>query len=465
MNGVLIKSIPRVLLARVLLQLFIIPQHLIHDASVNLLQVIQEALQTFGDGCDLDGFLTFCTQSYFASPAANDNTSDSLSTSIATKDQWYWLDAALTRPDDWNDLVEQTKNNTDCEPVGIRIKIMNETTRPCIKLIRYGKVASLQDDRLTCTHKGRPMAIDTVLRGTLSYLEKNESIRAMDIDGSVSSSSANLQLLIRDRLRVYDHVKEQTTKPLLIRSDFLLMGALMVHVSDPALPPKWCLYLRDYMGDTNGSHWRVLNDMTQSDIEIKIPSLQVLADLRGVQVEDEQGKPTLPSPWSKKYLPFYLFYCNETVVTGDAKNGTCQKRDSLNAYDAATSTSDDAGQDQRGLITIDDYTYDDEMLDYDQNDVMMTDEDHAVAMATCKVCHIADSIDNVNTIFFCDDCDQGVHQLCEDPPIQSFEMDLDPWYCRHCLARKGLPIPTPPAVQPSDQDGAAFKKRRIDLDP
>lgn len=70
--------------------------------------------------------------------------------------------------------------------------------------------------------------------------------------------------------------------------------------------------------------------------------------------------------------------------------------------------------------------------DYNEDEYMEEDE------TVCKVCHIPDIIDNVNDMFTCDGCELSVHQLCEDPVIQSYEKEIDPWYCRACSRDMGL---------------------------
>ncbi|KAJ1679987.1 hypothetical protein EV182_000916 [Spiromyces aspiralis] len=49
----------------------------------------------------------------------------------------------------------------------------------------------------------------------------------------------------------------------------------------------------------------------------------------------------------------------------------------------------------------------------------------------CKECS-GDEEGEDNQIFVCDSCDQGIHQLCQDPPIPSTDINVDPWYCADC---------------------------------
>jgi hypothetical protein len=120
-----------------------------------------------------------------------------------------------------------------------------------------------------------------------------------------------------------------------------------------------------------------------------------LADIRGI---DFNGN--APSGFSKAYRPVYLFYFNQTLF-----------------------------QRNEQVITLEDYTFDEQ--DYEQ-----TEEESSI----CKICHIGDIVDDVNDLFICEHCNLGVHQLCEQPPIEEFEKEIDPWFCRQCSHNKGLPL-------------------------
>ena len=118
-------------------------------------------------------------------------------------------------------------------------------------------------------------------------------------------------------------------------------------------------------------------------------------------------------------------------------------------------------------ITLADYILDEE----DQEYAYENPEDDKV----CKVCGIDEIVEDVNNMFYCDECDLGVHQLCEDPPVQQFETEVDPWYCRECSRRKGIPLPqrlineqSPilPFKRPVEQDNnrtEETKRRRDEL--
>lgn len=104
----------------------------------------------------------------------------------------------------------------------------------------------------------------------------------------------------------------------------------------------------------------------------------------------------------------------------------------------------------------DETEHDNQQIAPENNDQQITwedfsfDEDYAYAdsaqeeNAICIHCGIEDIVNDVNDIFICESCENGVHQLCEDPPIQNYEKDIDPWYCRACCRAKNLPIPQMP---------------------
>lgn len=92
-------------------------------------------------------------------------------------------------------------------------------------------------------------------------------------------------------------------------------------------------------------------------------------------------------------------------------------------------------------ITLDDYTFDDDYEYVQEKPAEEAQEDES-----CMHCGLDDTIDDVNDIFFCENCNRGVHQLCETPPIQAFEKNVDPWYCRNCSLTMGISIPEAPPV-------------------
>ncbi|CEP11631.1 hypothetical protein [Parasitella parasitica] len=150
---------------------------------------------------------------------------------------------------------------------------------------------------------------------------------------------------------------------------------------------------------------------------------QTLADIRGA-IENE----TSPSEFSRDYRPVYLFYGNLDILQ--------------------TSQKDD--QNANNVITLEDYTFDDEYA----QDQFLLPHDTKEEAELCKHCGIKDIVEDINDMFFCELCNQGVHQLCEEPPMEAFEKDVDPWYCRACCKAQNIPIPS----RPSDEN--ALKRKR-----
>jgi hypothetical protein len=143
---------------------------------------------------------------------------------------------------------------------------------------------------------------------------------------------------------------------------------------------------------------------------------------------------------SVEYRPVYLFYCNNDIVSRSAEEIIAPK--------PSPSTNG---------VTLADYSFDDDQAEMDYE----VDDD----VEPCKYCGIPDSIDDINTIFFCDECNQGVHQLCEQPPISAFEMDVDPWYCRDCCRRLGRALPIPPPYMSITGDAAPLASTTDTIPP
>lgn len=124
------------------------------------------------------------------------------------------------------------------------------------------------------------------------------------------------------------------------------------------------------------------------------------------------------------------------------------------------------GQTRNHIITLEDYTFDDDD-EYRQDQLIPSEQDTPQEEdEACKHCGIKDIIEDCNDMFFCELCNQGVHQLCEVPPIEMFEKELDPWYCRTCCKAQNIPIPTaPPAPssqsfeKPLDSENVLKRKR------
>lgn len=151
-----------------------------------------------------------------------------------------------------------------------------------------------------------------------------------------------------------------------------------------------------------------------------------------------------PSPASKNYRPVYLFYCNEKMMANVPNpEGAAEEEKNKGSIPS--------GGDN--MITLEDYTFDEEYM-Y---------EDPEMEDASCKHCGIPDIAEDINNMFFCDECHMGVHQLCEDPPVASFEQEIDPWYCRDCSRRKGMPIPPKRPAQDTFAEHWKEPKKRKEL--
>lgn len=135
-------------------------------------------------------------------------------------------------------------------------------------------------------------------------------------------------------------------------------------------------------------------------------SEQALADIRGM-ITDK----TMPSVFSKDYRPVYLFYGNLDLLMAKDEH----------------------------VITLDDYTFDDE-YEYESPDQVQPAEEPPEEEESCMHCGIKEIVNDVNDMFFCEYCNRGVHQLCEEPPIAAAEKDLDPWYCRGCCKVQNIPL-------------------------
>ncbi|KAI8380262.1 hypothetical protein BD560DRAFT_387618 [Blakeslea trispora] len=292
-------------------------------------------------------------------------------------DPWSWQHYAITSEHDW----DRADHKKDQQVVGLRFLIDSETERQRIQLTRWSK-SNAYDPKCVQFYRGRAIPIDCLLKDTLHYFEKQTIQPA-------------LEKLIQLRLTQYaedtDKYNEQTSQ--LDHADYDLVGALMVRYDSTPnrgyASDAWCLYLRDFIETSDGSSWRVLYD----EQDQKISSDQAMADIQGVTKPNQ----IQPTDFSKDYRPVYVFYVNLDVLQ--------PKEDHV--------------------ITLEDYTLDDP-----------NSEEHI----PCMHCGIAEIADDINDMFFCESCHQGVHQLCEDPPIQSFEVKIDPWYCRTCCRVKNLPL-------------------------
>lgn len=117
-----------------------------------------------------------------------------------------------------------------------------------------------------CIHffQGRPLPINDLMQDTLSFLKRENGT----IDPLVEA-------LIKLRLDKYDQDKSaferQTSE--LDTTDYHLLGALMVRydsiASRGSAPRSWCLYLRDYAENADGSVWRILLEDAESRVSVQ----------------------------------------------------------------------------------------------------------------------------------------------------------------------------------------------------
>lgn len=145
----------------------------------------------------------------------------------------------------------------------------------------------------------------------------------------------------------------------------------------------------------------------------KVSCEQALIDIQGIEGQSE---------FSVDYKPVYLFYGNPEMLTAPLQEELEERQQ----------TVPDANQ-----ITWEDYTFEEDYTPEEEP----TQEESSI----CIHCGIEDIVEDVNDIFICESCENGVHQLCENPPIQNYEKEIDPWYCRSCCRAKGLPIPQQPS--------------------
>lgn len=110
-------------------------------------------------------------------------------------------------------------------------------------------------------------------------------------------------------------------------------------------------------------------------------------------------------------------------------------------------------------ITLEDYTFDEDYQYIDEQPTYLSVDQDQV----CMHCGTTDS-DDMNDMFVCDYCNKGVHQLCENPPIQEFEKQVDPWYCRSCSALQNIPIPNVSETLKTLLQSPVLKRKRDEED-
>ncbi|KAG1057965.1 hypothetical protein G6F43_000247 [Rhizopus delemar] len=310
----------------------------------------------------------------------------------ASKEQpWQWGYYKIENQQDWNSANYKKERQL----VGLRFLLASELARRNVELIRQSKT-SLLSHKCTYNYHNKLIPINEILQDTKSYFEHN-----------ASAESSILQQLLDLRLDRFSHdmAKFESESGDLDDAEYHLMGALMVRYDHRS----WCLYLRDYIESSEGISWRILS----SEEEKKVSCEQALIDIQGIEGQSE---------FSVDYKPVYLFYGNPEMLTAPLQEELEERQQ----------TVPDANQ-----ITWEDYTFEEDYTPEEEP----TQEESSI----CIHCGIEDIVEDVNDIFICESCENGVHQLCENPPIQNYEKEIDPWYCRSCCRAKGLPIPQQPS--------------------
>lgn len=169
----------------------------------------------------------------------------------------------------------------------------------------------------------------------------------------------------------------------------------------------------------------------------------------------------------------YLFYCNHDLITRSTQSLLPnQSKDILNKTsfegnddesmpDAASSLQLHSSPQNHQLQQEGDNVSYQDYIETDSYDSYNNKPESTLEDELCKHCGISDTIDDINTIFFCDLCELGVHQLCEDPPISAYEVEIDPWYCRSCtkiIGKTASPTASAPkSPQPNYTDIGLIK--------
>lgn len=119
MDGLVLNSIPRLLLARIILQLFVIPQSLLDNEKFNLITVLLAGLQQYGETSDLNALLSFCLERSLAATSGADQEE---------MDGWWWKDQTVWDLDDWRRLDSGFPRDKS-EPIGLHVQIMCEEVK------------------------------------------------------------------------------------------------------------------------------------------------------------------------------------------------------------------------------------------------------------------------------------------------------------------------------------------------
>ncbi|KAI9255544.1 hypothetical protein BY458DRAFT_519933 [Sporodiniella umbellata] len=306
----------------------------------------------------------------------------------AASKEWQWRNYTIESQEDWNKAIYKK----ECPLVGLRFFLASDLERSNVQLVRHSKTILL-GQRFAYNHNEEFVPLNYVLQDAKDYFSQCES----------SPENSALQEVLDLRLGCFaqDMNTLERESNELDNTEYHLTGAIMASNEHPMC----CLYMRDFAESPEGLNWRIFG----LEEEKRISCAQAIIDIR------RTGRYAV-SEFSKRYRPLYLFYCNQEILV------TPVEEQSEEVQQAVPENSQ---------ISWEDYTV--EQCDGDE----LTHEEGAL----CIHCGIEDIVDDVNDIFICESCESGVHQLCENPPIQNYEKEIDPWFCRACCRQKNLPIP------------------------
>lgn len=192
MEGLAVGSIPRVLLARILLQLYVIPQHYLDNPGDSLIRILVAGLQQYGETSDLDGLLRFClhqAQSLNNTPAASTNESSTSSgPTLAQLDSWWWKDLSVGSLEDW-DRLDLAYPVDKSEPVNLHIQVLTEEVCVYIKWIVYIFVLSVLS--LSLSLKARRGAVQIKYAKDVASLQDKRLFYYHEVCGWIYISGDN----------------------------------------------------------------------------------------------------------------------------------------------------------------------------------------------------------------------------------------------------------------------------------
>ncbi|KAI8576244.1 hypothetical protein K450DRAFT_257806 [Umbelopsis ramanniana AG] len=432
-----LDKIPFVLLVRVVLQTFTIPKDLIDQYG--LIAGLREALGVWGQSYDLGKFLNDMLR------RVRESTHDALAPELH-----WWRDLQAITKEDLTFTLGNVKQDATEAPVGVRLELITESLRQDIPLrfnlpiIPNSDTTVLeklhqkyQSDPAMVFHNDSYTSIQTICEGVTQYfahdsiikpnvddisnlhsvidlakgylLAKSEKCRNSPSNPDDSMASANA---INDNLESMN-VESNGAEPC---GEYTLLAALMcLKDSRRSSRQQWRLYVKDY-NDANQA-WNVYYNDGHGEKATSIAGDQAIQDLRGVCSPNPQLSTNARNTMlydTESYKPVYLVYVNAYIVSTRQEALMYMEQERQNILG------------KRKVITDDDYVDDYDNEDMDDGDV-------------CKHCLIGIDVEG-NRLFICDACNQCVHQLCETPPIQNDEIEIDPWLCRECTAAGRKPI-------------------------